>query len=263
MFLGTYAAAQLKAGSKALYVLFGWDYSVGAIIGSIIVVTYCLAGGIRASIWTDATQSIVMVLALLLLFMGGVEKTGGLSETYQQLTSVSPNYMALFAENSRWAGPVGPLLFVLGWLFAGFGVVGQPHLMVRFMAMDDPRYMVRTRVYYYSWYIFFYSLTIGVGLLSRILMPDATGFDNELALPLMAQQLFSLIMIGLVLAGLFAATMSTADSQILSCTAAITRDLSLHRLHGYWTTKFITFLVTAIALSIALMAHANVFYLVV
>lgn len=68
IFLGTYAAAQLKAGSKALYVLFGWDYSVGAIIGSLIVLIYCFAGGIRASIWTDVAQSFVMILAMAILF---------------------------------------------------------------------------------------------------------------------------------------------------------------------------------------------------
>lgn len=60
LFLCAYAAAQLNAGSKALHVLFGWDYSVGAIIGCVMVVAYCFAGGIRASIWTDAAQSIVM-----------------------------------------------------------------------------------------------------------------------------------------------------------------------------------------------------------
>ena len=63
LFLGAYAAAQFNASSKALYVVFGWDYSVGAIIGSVIVLIYCLAGGIRASIWTDAAQVVVMFLA--------------------------------------------------------------------------------------------------------------------------------------------------------------------------------------------------------
>ena len=68
VFLGTYAAAQLNAGSKALHVLFGWDYSIGAIMGAIMVLLYCVAGGIRASIWTDAAQSFVMISAMCLLF---------------------------------------------------------------------------------------------------------------------------------------------------------------------------------------------------
>ena len=58
-FLSVYAAAQLNAGSKALHVLFGWDYGVGALIGAVIVLLYCFAGGIRASIWTDAAQSMI------------------------------------------------------------------------------------------------------------------------------------------------------------------------------------------------------------
>ena len=75
MFLGTYAAAQLQAGSKALHVLFDWDYQTGAIIGAVMVVAYCFAGGIRASIWTNAAQSFVMSSASLWLIpsMHGVK----------------------------------------------------------------------------------------------------------------------------------------------------------------------------------------------
>src|SRR5690606_30873434 len=61
LFLGAYASAQLSAGSKALQVLFGWDYSVGAVIGAAIVLLYCFSGGIRASIWTDVAQAFVML----------------------------------------------------------------------------------------------------------------------------------------------------------------------------------------------------------
>ena len=66
-FLGTYAGAQLTAGSKALHALFGWDMTVGAVLGALIVVVYCFSGGIRASIWTDVVQSVVMFVAMNLL----------------------------------------------------------------------------------------------------------------------------------------------------------------------------------------------------
>ena len=69
LFLGAYAAAQFNASSKALYVVFGWDYGIGAIIGSVIVLIYCLAGGIRASIWTDAAQVVVMFMAMILMLV--------------------------------------------------------------------------------------------------------------------------------------------------------------------------------------------------
>jgi sodium/proline symporter len=262
LFLGTYAAAQLNAGSKALFVLFGWEYGAGAVVGAVIVLLYCFAGGIRASIWTDAAQSIVMIVAMGVLLRVALEKIGGWRSFQTALHGVSPHYMDWFPNDLSIAGWAGPLLFVLGWLFAGAAVIGQPHIMVRFMAMDDPDRMWRVRVYYYGWFTAFYAVTICVGLASRLLLPETANFDAELALPTLAGELLPPILTGLVLAGLFAATISTADSQILSCTAAITRDFPWRTLRGYTATKLATLSVTLLALGIALGRNENVFTLV-
>ncbi len=261
-FLGTYAAAQLQAGSKALHVLFGWDYSAGAIIGAGIVVLYCFSGGIRASIWTDAAQSFVMICAMALMLFVSVSTVGGIGDFAAALGDVSPTYLNLFAENMTLGGFWGPVLFVGGWVFAGFGVIGQPHIMVRFMAMDQPEQMGRVRAYYYLWFSAFYAMTIGAGLAARLLLPEVDAFDPELALPTLALQLLPDVLVGLVLAGLFAATMSTADSQILSCSAAISRDFGIKKLRSYWLTKLATVLVTATALAIAVFGSGSVFILV-
>lgn len=262
IFLGVYAAAQFKAGSKALHVLFGWDYNTGAIIGSVIVFLYCLSGGIRASIWTDAAQSIVMIFAMAMLLFVGVSELGGVSEYLAQLNAVSPGFMnakptGLFLDNY-----FGIFLFILGWVFAGFGVVGQPHIMVRFMTLDDVKNINKTRAYYYIWYIFFYLMTIGVGLTARLILPEVQSFDAELALPLISQKLLPEILIGVVLAGIFSATMSTADSQILSCSAAFTKDLIPKWENNLFITKLTTGLVTICALLIAIYGSKNVFELV-
>lgn len=261
-FLGTYAAAQLNAGSKALHVLFQWDYSVGAIIGAVMVLLYCFAGGIRASIWTDAAQSFVMISAMGILFFVAVSEIGGAHRFFAELNTVSPTYMSLFPSNLPIGGITGPLLFVFGWILAGFAVIGQPHIMVRFMAMDKPENMNRVRLYYYSWYSAFFILTILVGLAARLLIPETTNFDAELALPKLAQQLLPEELVGLILAGLFAATMSTADSQILSCSAAITRDFTGGRKTSYVMTKLSTVFVVVVALGIALSGSESVFSLV-
>ena len=262
-FLGTYASAQLNAGSKALHVLFGWDYSVGAIIGAVMVLLYCFSGGIRASIWTDAAQSFVMVFAMGLMVFVAVEKIGGISQLINALNLVSPTYMNLFPSESPFGNLLGPILFVASWMFAGFGVVGQPHIMVRFMAMDQPNNMNKVRFYYYSWYIVFAALTISAGLLARLLLPEINTFDAELALPTLSQQLLPEVLVGLILAGLFAATMSTADSQILSCSAAITRDFTHEKKPSYLMTKLSTVFVTIMALIIALSGTESVFSLVI
>lgn len=258
IFLGTYAAAQLQAGSKALHVLFGWDYNTGAVIGAIMVVTYCFAGGVRASIWTNAAQSFVMIAAIVIMFIVGFGDAGSLGQIVSDLDAISPTYLSLMPQDLLVPGGMGLLLFVLGWFFAGFGVVGQPHIMLCFMTMKDPEQIKRIRWYYYGWFSSFWVLIVGVGFMARLLLPETANFDAELALPTLSKQLLPDVLVGLVLAGLFAATISTADSQILSCTAAITRDL-FPRIKSYMLTKCVTVGVTAVALGIALAGPDSVF----
>lgn len=262
LFLGTYAAAQFNAGGKALHVLFGWDYTTGAVIGSIIVLVYCLAGGIRASIWTDAAQSFVMFGAMTLMMFTAVQEVGGFSAFIEALQGVAPDYMNVLPPENGMGPFFGPSLFILGWFMAGVGVIGQPHIMVRFMAMENPEDLTRTRIYYYGWYTTFAALTIGSALAARLLIPEVADFDAELALPSLAHILLPEVLVGLVLAGLFAATMSTADSQVLSCTAAITNDVAPKTFNSYRSNKIATVLVTAVALGIVFMGNDSVFSLV-
>ena len=259
VFLSIYAAAQLSAGSKALFVLFNWPYELGAILGAIIVVLYCFAGGIRASIWTDVAQSIVMFVSMLSMVVVGIMALKGPSTTLSLLHQVSPEYMQWFPNHLQF-GVLGPLLFAISWFFAGFGVVGQPHIMVRFMTIDHVDNIYKARIYYYIWYTLFFAMTITTGLLTRLLI-EQTQFDAELALPMLAQQLLPTVFVGLTLAGLFGATMSTADSQIISCTAAVGRDL-LKTEPGYRGLKWITLLITLFALTISLYGSKSVFVLV-
>jgi sodium/proline symporter len=141
-------------------------------------------------------------------------------------------------------------------------VIGQPHIMVRFMALDNVKHLSRARVYYYLWFIGFYFLANGVGLVSRLLTPES-GFDAELALPTLARDLLPPLAAGLVLAGLFAATVSTADSLILSCSAALSRDLPPERWQSFTLTRYSTLLVIGLALLIALYGPSSVFDLVI
>ena len=258
LFLGAYTAAQFTAGSKALHVLFGWELSTGAILGAALVLLYSYSGGIRASIWTDAAQSFVMLGAMIILMWTASAHLGSLSEIQTKLTVVSPSFMNWFPDTSWW----GAVLFVLGWFFAGFGVAGQPHVVIRYMALDSTNNLGRFRLWYYSWFTVFYGATIIVGLLARLLLPDAGTFDAELALPMISQQLLPEVLIGLVLAGLFAATMSTADSLVLSCSAAITRDLIPEHKATYRGTKLATAMVIIIALALSVSGNQSVFALV-
>jgi len=260
LFLTLYAAAQLKAGSKATSVLLAWEPSWGILVGAAIVLIYSAAGGLRASIWTDAAQSLVMLVGMALLLFGGVELAGGWDSAVQKMAAIEPNYMSWFPDRDN----LGILLFIFGWLFGGIAVVGQPHIVIRFISLDSPAHINRMRLYYYTWFTLFYGATILVGLLSRITFPESSNFDPELALPTMAQQVLPEVMVGLVLAALFAATLSTADSLILSCSASVTRDFVQHpgRFHSLWAAKLTTAIVLSLAVVIALTGAESVFALV-
>lgn len=261
-FLLTYASAQLVAGGKALHVLFEWPLWSGAVAGAILVSLYCFAGGIRASIWTDAAQSIVMMFAMVVLLWVALNNLGGLSAAVNQMNSVD-GFMDWLPKDLAFAGWLGGLLFIVSWLFAGFSVIGQPHIMVRFMALKNLNSMRQAKCWYYLFFIIFYGMATGVGMLARIYLSDTGSFDAELALPLMAQQLLPSVLVGLVLAGIFAATMSTADSLVLSCSAAITHDILPHDVDKTWLLKLATIFITGIALLLALMNNQSVFSMVI
>ncbi len=262
LFLGGYAAAQLKAGSVSMEVLFGWPAHWGAIIGSVIIVVYCFSGGMRASIWTDAAQSMVMIVSMTLLALTGLMKTGGLGGLIDALRNESPELVALMPDPT-WSGS---LLFFAGFLFGGLGGLGQPHILSRVMALRSADDIEKTRGYYFGWFVPFSLLALLVGLQARVLLPDllAEGaqMGPEHALPLLSVELLPAGLVGLMLAGIFSATMSTADSQVLSCTAAITQDLFPSLRGNYRMAKYATLATAVVALMIALYATQGVFDLV-
>lgn len=262
IFLIAYAGAQVSAGGKALEGVLGIDPRIGAISVAAMVLVYSIVGGIRASIWTDGAQSIAMLAAMTILFVAGLNGLGGINGTLAAWREV-PGFLDLFPDDLLLPGFAGVGLFVLGWLFAGFSVVGQPHVMVRFMALDSEGNMGRARAWYYGYFTVFYALATGVGMLSRIYLPDLANLDPELALPQMAVELLPPVLVGLILAGIFAATMSTADSLVLSCSAAFTHDLAPQRLETPVMMKLATAVSVTIALLLALSESRSVFSLVI
>ena len=259
IFLTIYAAAQLNAVGKALHVMVGWHYSAGAIIGALLILVYCFTGGLRASIWTDVAQSILMLVSMLILLYAVLAVSGGFSGLFEQLDAVSEGYLDFGV--SRFGTVSGMALFAIGWVFNGIGVTGQPQVMVRFMALDDARNITRTGIIYFSWSTVFLASTFVIGLSTRLFFGTQSGFDPELALPSLAETLLPEFFVGVIIAGVFAASMSTTDSQVLSCSAVLSEDFKLGS--GNRIKRISTLLVTLFALLVGLSANANVFSLVI
>ena len=266
--LGVYAAAQLKAGSTALQTLFGWQPQIGTVFGAVIVVLYCFSGGIRASIWTDMAQSIVMMLAMATLLIAASFEVGSPSDVWNNLKAQDPELVNWFPRELKF----GFAMYLLGMTFGGFGVIGQPHILVRFMTIRSVDEIQQAKWIYFLWYIPFFGVCIAVGLYARAYMPDLLNVPlteglsesqaTELAIPEMARRLLPDVLIGLTLAGLFSATMSTADSQILVYSGAITQDINPIWKESYIASKVATLAVTGLALSVALFSGQGVLSLV-
>ncbi len=260
-FLGIYAAAQLQAGSKALTALFDWPTGGGIAFGAVVVALYCVAGGIRASIWVGSVQSVLMMVSMIALAAVAIASCGGLSGLWAQLQDIDPGLVSLAPSGLAF----GAVPFVLAWTVSGFGVVGQPHIMVRAMTIESVEGVSAARNVYLLFNAVFSVAAVVVGLTARVLLPELALGDAELALPELAMTLLPAVLVGLVLVGLFSATISTADAQLLSCSAALTQDLlprSWVKATPYRAARLGTLLMVVVVVGIALVSTDSVFVLV-
>ena len=260
IFLMLYAAAQLKAGGKALETTFEWSASSGIFIGAVMVAAYSFAGGIRASIWTDVAQSIVMISAMFLLVIVCHQEVVALTGLSKALASIDPALLFWTPKDAS----LGLFLYALGWFVAGFGGVGQPHLIVRAMTIQSESGIPTMRRTYFVWYIMFSIFTMLVGLYARVYFEGGTDlhFDKETALPLLASAHLAPVLVGFILASLFAATMSTADSQVLASSASVTQDILKGQKENYKASKIATMIIIVFSMLIALVGPDSVFDLV-
>ena len=261
IFLSIYAAAQLKAGTKAMQSVFGWPAEVGIWMSATLILIYCLSGGFRATVWSDAAQSAVMLIAMGLLAMTSLHRLGGLEGMLSALSLQDANLATLFPTTQ---GLLGSLGVGVAWTVVGVGSLGQPHVMIRPIALPSADDVPQTRRIFFSYYILFVMLSVLVGVCARALLPPSLGaFDPELALPRLAIEQLPAVLVGVVLAGVFASAVSTADSQVLSCSAVLGGDLHQVPQQRIRDQRIATLVVLVCVALIATWAPANVFTLVI
>ncbi|MGB1589536.1 MAG: sodium/proline symporter, partial [Candidatus Poseidoniaceae archaeon] len=262
-FLLIYAGAQLSSGGKALFAMLGWAEYIGIIIGFVLVVAYCYAGGIRASIWTDAAQSCVMIVGSTLLCYVALTEVGWFSGLHNSLNNIDPALTSITPPDLKF----GFSMWVFAFFLGGLGVAGQPQVVSRIMTLESEEDRKQACLWFFIWQTPFLALMIIIGLASRVIFPESGTFDPELALPMLAMDVLGPFWVGLILASIFAATMSTADSQVLACTAAITDDVipewSTNHKKTKITTMVMAFVATCLSLGAYFTENNSVFSLVV
>ena len=148
----------------------------------------------------------------------------------------------------------GATLWVAAFFLGGLGVAGQPQVVSRVMTLKDDSDRKQAMVWFFVWQTPFIALMFIIGLACRAIFPEMAAADAESGLPKLAQSLNPLLG-GVILASIFAATMSTADSQVLACTAAITDDVKPEWNQDHGKTKKVTLAVAAFATAISLVGQ--------
>ncbi|WP_372981215.1 sodium/proline symporter PutP [Marinobacter sediminum] len=220
LFFLFYTSSGLVAGGKLFETVFGLDYTVAVIVGTIAVVSYTFFGGFLAVTWTDVIQGLLMFAALLLVPIMAINADGGWAATSAAMEAKNPEFMDAFTGTDGTALGVLSILSLLGW---GLGYFGQPHILARFKAIRSEDDVPAARRIAVIW--------SGLGLFGALLCGFAAiGYfetpldDGERAFMLLVDALFHPIIAGVLLAAILAAIMSTADSQLLVSSSALAED---------------------------------------
>jgi sodium/proline symporter len=221
IFYAVYISAQFMAAGKLMEVTFGIPYRYGILIGALVMLGYTATGGFLAVCWTDLFQGMLMGLGVVVLPVAGILYLGGWAPVAEAMAKAGPEMLAWSGGNAG-----GALLgFLVGSLAWGLGYPGQPHILVRFMAIRDPRKLRLCTAISMVWVILALAGAILIGLVARAVLDPATVGDKEQVMPLLAAARLPAAVAGILLSAAVAAMMSTVDSQVLVVSAAVTRDL--------------------------------------
>ncbi len=219
-----YVAAQFQGTAATFSSSFGLSMPTSIITGAVIIMVYTLLGGFWAVSVTDTVQGLLMAATAVLLPLTALAAVGGWSGFIEGLGAVSSaTQLSLSAGNIGLAGAG----FVIGLLCIGIGTFGQPHLLVRFMALRDERALRQARALTLAWYLLVFLGMCFLGLVGHVLFPVTD--DPERIFFVLTEELFSPILGAVLIAAVLSAIMSTADSQLLVAASALAHDLGLGR----------------------------------
>ena len=264
IFFLVYTSSQMVAGGKLFTTVFEMDYTLGMIIVAIIVLAYTALGGFTAVCWTDTIQGIIMFFALLIVPIVACVHVGGPGAVAENLAQLTDETLHFFPETT--GGHIDSLLLAsaLGW---GLGYFGQPHILVRFMAIENSEMIKTSRRMAMVWVVLTLSAAVLVGLIGKAFMPDLA--DGETVYMEMIDALFNPVLAGVMLIAILAATMSTASSQLLVTASSVSRDIYaiLFKKEGeekqlVWVSRVAVVAVSVIAIFLGLDPNSSIFSLV-
>ena len=228
IFFTFYVSAQFHGSGKILNTIFGIEPLYGITLSAIIIIIYTILGGLLAVAWTDLIQGILMIGTLVILPIVGIFELLSFDQSLSELLKFDS-----LERNSIFSGlsGIGALSVALGGMSWGLGYFGQPHLLIRYMAIKSVDDVKKAKWIAALWAIPGISGAFMIGIVALGYFGEEffIGKDTEIAMPLLAQTLLPAWVAGLLISGAVAAMMSTADSQLLVSTSAISEDLKLNK----------------------------------
>ncbi|UIO41230.1 sodium/proline symporter PutP [Brevibacillus brevis] len=219
IFFTFYVSSGLVSGGVLFENTFHLSYQTGLWIVGLVTIAYTLFGGFLAVSWTDAVQGLIMVIALILVPLVTVLTAGGLGETFTEIHAVDPSLLDIFKGTS--------LLGIISLFAWGLGYFGQPHIIVRFMAITSTSEIKKARSIGMGWMIFSVAGAMLTGLVGIALYSKQgwTLSDPETIFIQLGTILFHPLITGFLLAAILAAIMSTISSQLLVTSSSLTEDI--------------------------------------
>ena len=280
IFFVPYVASGLAAIGKLFNSLFGWDYMAAVIIGAIVIISYTSIGGFNAVATMDLIQSVIMTCALAVIVVFGVVQAGGMDAVIAHAQTL-PGFFSFTETYNAASGAAEPYGFIriVSMMAWGLGYFGMPHILVRFMAIRDENELTLSRRIAGTWVVISMGVAVFIGIVGHAVsaagrVPFLEGSATETIIVKLSDLLstygiFPAIVAGCILAGILAATMSTADSQLLAASSAFSENI-VQEVFGVKLTEKQTMLIArltvvviaVIALFLASDPDSNVFQIV-
>lgn len=219
IFLTAYVAAQFNAGAKALSTAMGMEMGFALLIAAVLVLVYMTLGGYIAVAYNDVIRAVIMIIGLVIFPIYGLIKIGGFDVFLETLAQLNPAFIDPFSLSFG---------IIIGYIGIGLGSPGQPHIVVRYMSIENPEKLRIAAVIGTTWNVIMAWGAVFIGLLGKITVPlieNLPDKDHEMIYLVLSSQYFGPILYGLLMGGIFAAILSTADSQLLVVASTFVRDL--------------------------------------
>jgi sodium/proline symporter len=223
LFFIIYTSSGFVAAGKLFNTIFGIPYLHALLLGAFVVVFYTFLGGFSAVALTDFIQGTMMFFTVIYVPVAATIALGGPMPTLDILSKEGSDFFSFFPDSTGMSALLVMIVSSLGW---GLGYFGQPHILVKFMAIGDPKELKKSTRIAMTWVLLSLSFAIAIGVVGKAYL--STPLENanaERVFILMAESLSAPFITGIIWSAILAAIMSTSSSQLLVTSSAVSRDL--------------------------------------